>query len=147
MALRPEPAAPIDEHAVTVDPQHAPLDVVGIANGEAIAWADMAHLLQGTDVSRVDGTLTAEGGPVLLYLNDPATWPARLSSGLDCARSTRAAGGAARRGWRWRPARTAAVTAHGSTSVGTAMMGQPATRVILPFRTRTVTLVHVGHIH
>lgn len=52
VALRPEPATPIDEHSVAVDPQHAPLDVVGVADDEVVAWADVAHSLKGTGPTR-----------------------------------------------------------------------------------------------
>jgi hypothetical protein len=43
VALRPEPATPIDEHSVAVDPQHASRDVVSVSDGETITRADVAH--------------------------------------------------------------------------------------------------------
>jgi hypothetical protein len=40
---RPEPSAPIDQQAVAVDAQHAALDLVGAADRQAVAGADVGH--------------------------------------------------------------------------------------------------------
>ena len=43
MAHRAEPAAPVDQQAVSVDPQHATLDLVSTADRQAVSGADVAH--------------------------------------------------------------------------------------------------------
>ena len=53
--LRPKPAAPIDQDTVPIHAEYAALDLVGAANDEPIAWADVAHLPKDTGLSTAVG--------------------------------------------------------------------------------------------